>query len=339
MLDLSHFLNLPMIWYGLILVAILLYVILDGFDLGVGILFPFAPSDRCRDRMMNSIAPFWDGNETWLVLGGGGLFAAFPMAYSIFMPALYMPVIGMLLGLVLRGVAFEFRFKTVGRWRVIWGYVFHYGSMTAAFFQGVILGAIVQGIQVSGRSYAGGHFDWLNAYSVMTGAALLCGYAVLGATWLVMKTDGETQTWARRCAAYGLGYVGFFMVVVSVSMPMMNEGVRDLWFSLPNFFYLLPVPLITVALFALIWHDLRSGREVRPFFLGIGVFLTGYAGIGISLWPWLVPFAVTFRQAAAAPESQSLLLVGTAVMLPVVLLYTGYCYYLFRGKASDEATY
>jgi cytochrome d ubiquinol oxidase subunit II len=339
MFSFEGFLDLPLIWYGLIGTALFLYVLLDGFDLGLGILFPFAPSDKCRDRMMNSIAPFWDGNETWLVLGGGGLFAAFPLAYAILMPAFYLPVIFMLLGLIFRGVAFEFRFKATGRSRRIWDYAFHFGSLAASFMQGVILGAFVRGIEVEGRSFSGGAFDWLNAYSVMTGVAVVFGYALLGATWLVMKTDGITQDWARKCAAYVLGYVGLFLAIVSVSMPVMNADVRALWFSLPNFFYLLPVPLLTASLFGMIWRDLHRGREIRPFLMSIGVFLMGYIGLGISLWPWLVPFEITFRQAAAAPTSQSLLIVGTAVMLPLVLTYTAFCYYLFRGKASHESAY
>ncbi|MEW6674252.1 MAG: cytochrome d ubiquinol oxidase subunit II [Thermodesulfobacteriota bacterium] len=338
MFSFETFLDLPLIWYGLIITAVILYVILDGFDLGVGILFPFAPSDQCRDRMMNSIAPFWDGNETWLVLGGGGLLAAFPLAYAVLMPALYIPVILMLLGLIFRGVAFEFRFKA-NRSRVIWDYAFHFGSLAATFMQGMFVGAYVQGVKVTGRSFSGGAFDWLNAYSVMTGIALVFGYALLGSTWVVMKTDGATQRWARKTAAYVLGYVGLFLAIVSISMPAMNADVRVLWFSRPNFFYLLPVPLATAILFVMIWRALYTGREYRPFFLSIGVFLMGYLGLGISLWPWLVPFAVSFRQAAAAPESQSLLLVGMVVMLPMVLGYTAFCYYVFRGKASHEAIY
>jgi cytochrome bd ubiquinol oxidase subunit II len=338
MFSLEGILDLPLIWFALIGTALFLYVLLDGFDLGVGILFPFAPSDQCRDRMMNSIAPFWDGNETWLVLSGGGLFAAFPLAYAVLMPALYMPVIFMLLGLVFRGVAFEFRFKA-GRSRPIWDYSFHFGSIVAIFMQGMILGTFVQGIRVEDRTFAGEAFDWLTAYSFMTGVALLFGYALLGATWLVMKTDGLTQQWARKCAAYVLAYVGFFLTIVSISMPMMNSGVKDLWFSLPTFFYLLPIPILTVGLFVLIWRDLHRGKEYGPFFASMGVFLTGYIGLGVSLWPWLVPFEITFRQAAAAATSQSFLLVGTAVILPVILTYTGFCYYVFRGKASHESTY
>jgi cytochrome d ubiquinol oxidase subunit II len=339
MFSFESFVDLPLIWYGLIATAVFLYVLLDGFDLGVGILFPFAPSDSCRNRIMNSIAPFWDGNETWLVFGIGGLLAAFPLAYAILLPALYLPVILMLLGLIFRGVAFEFRFKATGKSRKIWDYSFHFGSLVATFMQGIVLGAFVQGVKVQGRSFAGGALDWINGYSVMVGLALVFGYALLGANWLVMKTDGITQDWARKCAGYVLGYVGIFLVLVSISMPMMNTDVKALWFSLPNTFYLLPIPLATLVMFVMIWRSLYKGKEYLPFFLSIGVFLTGYLGLGISLWPWLVPFNVSFRQAAAAPESQSLLLVGTVVMLPVVLSYVAYSYYVFRGKTSDETLY
>ena len=339
MFSFESFVDLPLIWYSLIATAIFLYILLDGFDLGVGILFPFAPSDQCRNRMMNSIAPFWDGNETWLVLGGGGLFAAFPLAYAVIMPALYLPVIIMLLGLIFRGVAFEFRFKATGKSRRIWDIAFHFGSLLAAFMQGMIIGTIVQGINVEGRSFAGSAFDWLSAYSVMTGVALIFGYALLGSTWLVMKTEDETQTWARKCAIYAIGYVAIFLAIVSISMPIMNPEIRALWFSLPNLFFLLPIPAASLILLVIILRDLHTGREYRPFLLSFGVFLTGFLGIAISIWPYVVPFEITFRQAAAAPESQSLLLIGTVVMLPLILLYVGFCYYLFRGKASHESAY
>jgi cytochrome d ubiquinol oxidase subunit II len=245
----------------------------------------------------------------------------------------------MLLGLIFRGVAFEFRFKASDRTRVVWDYAFHFGSLTAAFMQGVIIGALVQGVAVEGRKFAGGAFDWLNAYSVMSGVALVFGYALLGATWLVMKTETITQQWARKCAAYALGYVGLFLAIVSISMPVMNPGIRALWWSMPNLFFLLPIPFASLVLIIMIWRDLHSGREVRPFLLSLGVFLTAYLGLGISLWPFAVPFAITFRHAAAAPASQSLLLVGTVILLPLVLGYSAYCYYLFRGKASHEAAY
>ena len=339
MFNLAPYVDLPLVWYGLIATAIFLYVVLDGFDLGVGILFPFAPSDKCRDRMMSSIAPFWDGNETWLVLGGGGLLAAFPLAYAVIMPAFYIPIIIMLLGLILRGVSFEFRFKAEGESRKIWDYCFHFGALVATFTQGMILGAFVQGVEVTGRVYSGGAFDWLNAFSVMTGFALVCGYALLGATWLNMKTEDITQEWARKCASYLFGYVAFFMAVVSLSMPLMDERIMDLWFSQPNIFYLQPFPILSIVMFVFLWMDLRRKREIRPFFLTLGIFLMNYIGIGVSTWPWLAPYEITFRHAAAAPESLSLLLVGALVALPVVLAYTGYCYYVFKGKSSHEITY
>lgn len=340
MLDFSTVIDLPLVWGGLIAAAIFLYVFLDGFDLGCGILFPFAPSDKCRARMANSIAPFWDGNETWLVLGGGGLFAAFPLAYAVLMPALYIPVIVMLLGLIFRGVAFEFRFKAhQPSHRLFWGYAFHFGSLVAGFMQGMMLGAFVQGIEVQGRSFAGGPFDWVSGFSVMTGIALVFGYALLGATWLIMKTGGETQAWARRVAAYVLGFVGLFMALVSASIPFLNASIRDFWFSMPNFAFLVPIPLATAALFFCIWRGIARGAEYLPFLCSIGVFLMGYLGLGLSLWPWVVPYAFTFGQASAAATSQSLLLIGAGVMLPVVLAYTAYCYYIFRGKTDHAPLY
>lgn len=339
MFSLEGLVDLPLIWYVLIATAVFLYVLLDGFDLGVGILFPFAPSDTCRDRMMNSVAPFWDGNETWLVLGGGGLLAAFPLAYAVLMPALYIPVIIMLLGLIFRGVAFEFRFKASERSRWIWDRSFHFGSLVAALMQGMIIGTYVHGIRVEGRAFAGGPFDWFSTYSVLTGIAVVFGYALLGSTWLVMKTDEETQDWARKTASQAIVFVAVFLVIVSISMPIINADIKDLWLSVPNVFFLAPIPIASLILSLIIWRDLRAGNEVRPFLLSFGVFFTGYLGIAISMWPHIVPFEVTFRQAAAAPESQSLLLVGTVILLPVVLGYTAYCYYVFRGKASHERMY
>ncbi len=339
MLDFSSWLDLPLIWGFLIATAVFLYALLDGFDLGCGILFLFAPSDKCRDRIMNSIAPFWDGNETWLILGGGGIFAAFPVSYAILMPALYLPVIFMLLGLIFRGVAFEFRFKSSEEHRKIWDVAFHVGSLLAAFMQGVILGNFVQGIEVNGRSFAGGPLDWANGFSIVTGIALIFGYALLGATWLIMKTEDITQSWARGIAAYVLVYVGLAMAIVSISMPFIDKRIIKLWFSLPNFFYLLPIPLFTALSFILLWKDLKSSNEVRPFFLTIVLFFLGYVGIGISLYPWIVPFKFTIWEAAAVATSQSLLLVGVIIFLPIILTYTAYSYYVFRGKTSHERMY
>ncbi len=340
MFDFSSTINLPLIWGMLIGTAIFLYVLLDGFDLGIGILFPFAPSDNCRSKMANSMAPFWDGNETWLVLGGGGLFAAFPLAYSILLPAFYIPIIIMLLGLIMRGVAFEFRFKAEGNARRLWDYAFHLGSLAAAVCQGMILGAFVEGVEVDGRNFSGGPFDWASGFSVMTGIALVFGYALLGATWLVMKTDDITQLWARKVASYTLGFVGIFMTLVSIAMPFLNERVSSFWFSTPNIYYLLPIPLITMLLFLLLWRDLhQKAREYRPFLLSMAIFLMGYLGLALSIFPWIIPFHYTLWDAAASGPGLSLMLVGTVPLLPLILSYTGYCYYIFRGKTGHEHRY
>lgn len=337
MFSFETLIDLPLVWGGIIATAVLLYVLLDGFDLGVGILFPFAPSGKCRDRLMNSIAPFWDGNETWLVLGGGGLFAAFPLAYAIVMPALYIPVIIMLLCLIFRGVAFEFRFKAE-RSKFIWDNAFHFGSLGAAFMQGVILGGFVQGITVEGRAFAGGAFDWLSGFSIMTGLAVTAGYVLLGATWLIMKTDGETQEWARKAASYILIFVAFFMGLVCLWVPFLDNDIGARWFG-DYFVWLLPVPLATGALFIMLVRGLAQKREYAPFLCTAGLFVLGYIGLGVSLWPRVVPYDVTLWQAAAAPESLSLMLVGVVIMLPVILGYTAWCYYIFRGKVSDEHAY
>lgn len=339
MLDFSAWIDLPLVWSAILALAVLLYVVLDGFDLGVGILFPFAPTHDCRSAMMNSIAPFWDGNETWLVMGGAGLFAAFPLAYAILMPAFYLPLILMLLGLILRGVAFEFRFKAEGKSRRIWDYCFHFGSLGATFMQGMVLGSFVQGVESDGRGFTGGAFDWLSAFSVLTGMALVAGYALLGATWLIFKTADKTQSWARRAASYLLALVGMFMAIVSLCVPFLNRDIASLWFSTPNIYYLMPVPLLTGACFLGIWRAIAQGREYLPFILTVAIFLLGYVGLGISLYPWMVPFELTFTQAAAIPESQSLLLVVAAPLLPIILCYTAYSFYVFRGKANAEEAY
>lgn len=340
MFDFSQSVNLPFIWGFIIATAIFIYVLLDGFDLGIGILFPFAPSDKCRDRMMNSIAPFWDGNETWLVLGGGGLFAAFPLAYAILLPAFYMPIILMLLGLILRGVAFEFRFKSEEHTRRLWDYAFHIGSLTATFCQGAILGAFLQGVKVQGRNFSGGPFDWVSGYSMMIGIALIAGYTLIGATWLVMKTEDITQEWARKTASYVLGFVGFFLVMVSIGMPLHHEYIQTFWFSKPTFYYLLPLPIITAGAFILLWRDLHQKKhENRPFFTSILIFLTAYIGLSVSIYPWIVPFHFALWDAAASGPGLSLMLVGVVPLLPLILGYTGYCYYIFRGKSSHEHGY
>ncbi len=337
MFSFENYIDLPLIWAGLIGTAVLLYVLLDGFDLGLGILFPFAPTDQCRDKMMNSIAPFWDGNETWLVLGGGGLFAAFPLAYAVVMPAMYIPVILMLLCLIFRGVAFEFRFKS-NKSRILWDYAFHFGSLGAALMQGMILGGIVQGITIDGRSFSGGAFDWLSAFSFMTGLGVVCGYILLGACWLIIKTDGNLQEWSRHTAQYISLFVIIFMGLVSLWVPYLDNDIHARWFG-DLFIWLLPIPLITATLFGSLLYGLKHKKEYLPFLSSALIFVMGFIGLAISLWPFAVPYNITISSAAAANESLSLMLVGVVIMLPIILAYTGYCYYIFRGKVSDEHTY
>ncbi len=340
MIDFSNFIDLPLVWGVLIATAVFLYALLDGFDLGCGILFPFAPSDKSRNQIMNSIAPFWDGNETWLVLGTGGLFVAFPVAYAILLPAVYMPATFMLFGLIFRGVAFEFRFKASQKNRRMWDFSFHAGSLLAAFMQGMILGNVVQGFEVAGRNFAGGALDWANGFAVLTGLGVVAAYALLGAAWLVYKTEGSTQKWARRMGRYVFFYVGLAMVVISISMPFMDSRIESLWFNTPNIYYLSIIPLLTLLAFYTLWKDLGDNkREVRPFLLVAAIFLLGYMGICISLYPWIVPFEFTLWEAAAVSTSQSFVLIGTVIMLPIILAYTAYCYYVFKGKSSDEPMY
>lgn len=340
MFDFSSSIDLALIWALLIATGILIYVLLDGFDLGVGILFPFAPSDKCRDRMMNSIAPFWDGNETWLVLGGGGLFAAFPLAYSVLLPAFYIPIILMLLGLILRGVSFEFRFKASEKSRRLWDISFHIGSLVAALSQGFILGAFVQGVKVDGRNFAGGPFDWVTGFSALTAIALVFGYALLGSSWVIMKTEDKTQAWARKMASFSLVMVGIFIVLITLVMPVINTEIKHFWFNTNAFYFLMILPITSILFFCIIWRDLKACQaESSPFFLSMGIFLMCYTGFGISLYPWLIPFHYTIWQAAASGPGLSLLLVGVVPLLPLILVYTGYCYYIFRGKTGHEHMY
>lgn len=338
MFSFASFIDLPLVWSGIVALAVFLYVVLDGFDLGVGILFPFLPSDKCRDTTMNSIAPFWDGNETWLIMGGGGLLAVFPKAFALLMPAVYLPIIIMLIALIFRGVAFEFRFKA-NRSRRIWDISFHAGSLIATFAQGVVLGVYVQGISIEEGQYAGGAFDWLTPFSLTTGLALVFGYALLGATWIVQKSEGETLKWARFTARYLVIMIMFFMGIVSLWVPFFDEEIKQRWFALPNLYFLMPIPVLTAYLAVKLFRALGKDHTYRPFFMTIGIFTLGYLGLAISLYPYIIPRSVTIWEAAAPPESMSLMLVGALFVLPVIVFYVGYCYWVFRGKASHEHGY
>ena len=330
--------HLPLIWAAIIAFAVFMYVLMDGFDLGVGILFRAAPTDADRDRMMNSVAPVWDGNETWLVLGGGGLLAAFPLAYAIIMPALYIPLLLMLIALVFRGVAFEFRFKA-NTSRHLWDKAFHYGSVLATFMQGVALGAFIQGFEVTGRDFSGGPFDWATPFSLLTGLGLLAGYVLLGAGWLILKTDGALQDWAYKIAKRALAAVLIFVALVSLTTPLLEQAIAARWFSWPNIAYLAPVPIATALLTLGLWRALVRRRELAPLLYGFGLFGLSYLGLAISLWPNVVPPGISIWQAASAPVSQLFMLVGALLVVPVMLGYIAYSYWVFRGKVRADSGY
>ena len=327
--------DLTTIWAFIIAFGIFAYVVMDGFDLGIGILFPSFAVGEERDQAMNSIAPVWDGNETWLVLGGGGLFAAFPLAYAIILPATYPLVIAMLLGLVFRGVAFEFRWRDPAH-RAFWDLAFSGGSLVAALAQGMILGAILQGIEVENRAYAGNWFDWFSMYTVLTGLGVVAGYALLGATWLVWKTEGSAQDHAYKLAFRALLATLALLVAVSLYTPLLDAQYWQHWFAMPEVLFAAQVPLLTAIIAALLLWSLKKRWQAAPFALALGLFLLGMAGLGVSIWPYVVPNVVTIWDAAAPHRSQVFMLVGVAITMPLIIAYTGWSYWVFRGKVGSE---
>lgn len=327
--------DLATVWAFILAFAIFAYVVMDGFDLGIGILFPTLAVGDERDQAMNSIAPVWDGNETWLVLGGGGLMAAFPLAYAVILPATYPLVIAMLLGLIFRGVAFEFRWRDP-RHRAFWDTAFFTGSITATLAQGILLGAVLQGIKVENRAYAGGWLDWLSPFSLLTGVALLAGYALLGSTWLVGKSHGTLQEHARKMA-FRLGIATLVaMAAVSAATPFLAIDYWRRWFEMPNVLFTAQVPLATILFGFIFFWSLKRGRERLPFIVTLVLFALGFLGLGISMFPYIVPRAITIWDAAAPEKSQVFMLVGTVFILPLILTYTAWAYYVFRGKAATE---
>jgi cytochrome d ubiquinol oxidase subunit II len=337
-------LDLPLIWAGVIALAVLMYVLLDGFDLGIGILFPFA-TPRERDVMMETVAPIWDGNETWLVLGGGGLLAAFPFAYAALMPALYGPILLMLLALILRGVAFEFRHHGRGTGKAFWTAAFTGGSIAATLAQGLALGGFVQGVTLEGRSFAGGPFDWLTPYSGLVALGLVAGYALLGAAWLVWRTEGELQAKARRWAWIAVAATALLLGAVSLATLYVHPRIAARWgivdgaIDLARWLPLQVIPLIGLIGLGLGAFGLYRRHDVTPFLGAYLVFLSGYVGLAVSFFPNIVPYDMTFRQAASADNALGLMLVGVAILLPAILGYTVWVYWLFRGKVGGDAGY
>jgi len=331
--------DLPTIWAVIIAFGLMMYVAMDGFDLGIGLLFPFVRDRADRDTMVNTVAPVWDGNETWLVLGGAALLAAFPLAYSVLLSALYLPLVAMLAGLIWRGVAFEFRFKADEAHRPFWDQAFAWGSYIATISQGICLGAFINGFKVTGPSYGGGAFDWLTPFSLYTGFGLVIAYALLGATWLIMKTEGALHdrmvALARPIVLVLLAVTG----VVSLWTPLAHPQIAARWFTWPGLLIFSPVPILDLATAGALLYALRKDRHVAPFLLALFLLFLGYSGLGISLWPHIIPPGVTIEDAAGPPQSLGFTLVGAVIIIPVILAYTGWAYYVFRGKVKTDEGY
>ncbi len=337
LLDLSSFVNLPMVWSAIIAVAILLYILLDGFVLGVGILIPFAPKMEDKHQMMRTVAPFWDANQTWLVLGGGGLLAAFPLAYSILMGAFYVPLIAMLLCLVFRGSSFEFYFKEKNTvLKHMWLYFFHFGSLGAAFFQGSVLGAYIQGVSVTGRSFSGGAFEWASAFSMITGAALIFGYGLLGAAWTQLKSQDRLHRWSHMAALYCSIFMVFFSCFVFVFMPFLRKEIFLRWFSFPSNIFFLSLFLILIGTFVFLWKGLWQKNEKKIFLCSFLIFVFYYLALLATIYPWMIPYHYKISDAMAHPASLSLMLIGVIFVLPCILFYTIYTYTTFWGKEQEK---
>ena len=334
----SAAIDLATVWALIIAFAVFGYVVMDGFDLGLGILFPLFPAKDDRDVIMNTVAPVWDGNETWLVLGGGGMMAAFPLAYSVLMPALYAPMIAMLIGLTFRGVAFEFRWRTQSE-RNLWDLAFAGGSWLATLAQGIALGAILQGVHVEGRHYAGGWWDWLTPFSVLTGVSLAIGYTLLGATWLVLKTEGALRDRAYHLCWYLLFAMLAAISMVSIATPFLHIQYAQRWFTWPNVVLTAPVPIAVAAVTVMLLRALANKQDTKPFYLTLILFALSYAGLGISMYPYIVPQSITIWQAASPENSQLFMLVGVSILIPLILGYTAWAYWVFRGKVKAGAGY
>jgi len=321
--------SLSVFWASLIAFSILFYVILDGYDLGVGILFGTTQDARFRDRMMAAISPFWDGNESWLILIGAGLFAAFPMVYSIFLSAFYLPIALMLIALIFRGVAFEFRHHA-GRFQVLWDRGFFLGSLLAAFVQGAAIGRMAEGLPVKAGQYAGTSFDWLTPFSVFCGGGLIIGYALLGAGWVVMKTEGDVREWAYARVRWLL--IAVLAVLVTVLLWVLgsqadvrNRWLTDIWISV--------FPLIIAMAASILWTGAKRRIDWVPYGMAVIVFASAFAALEASFWPYMIPYSVTIAQAAAPLESLRFLFYGAGVVLfPLILFYTGMVYWIMRGK-------
>lgn len=331
--------DLTLLWFAIIVFATLMYVVMDGFDLGIGILMPLTQNKTERDIMVNTVAPVWDGNETWLVLGGAALFGAFPMAYAIVLEALTIPLVLMLVALIFRGVAFEFRFKSSPGHRGFWDKAFIVGSIVATFTQGITVGALIQGIDVSGRHFSGSSLDWLTPFSLFCGLGLVVAYALLGCSWLIMKTEHELQALLHRVTKPILLTLLIILIILSIWTPLLSTQIASRWFSLPNLYFFLPVPILVVILSILMFKAIQNEAHYAPFILTLGLIFLGYTGLGISIWPNIIPPNISIWHAAAPIQSQLFMLVGTLAIIPIILMYTMWSYFVFRGKVSEHEGY
>lgn len=332
--------DLSLIWFVIIIFATLMYIVMDGFDLGIGILFTVIRDPDDRDVMVNSVAPVWDGNETWLVLGGAGLFGAFPLAYAVIVDALTLPLTLMLLGLIFRGVAFEFRFKATPGHRPFWDRAFLAGSLAATFFQGVVVGAVIEGFPVADRAFAGKPLDWFTPFNLFCGAGLTVAWSLLGASWLILKSEGSLQSAMRRYVRPLLLALLGVIAIISLWTPLNHPAIAERWFSLPNLWYLAPVPALVLLFSALLWRYAADPRSHHlPFVFTLGLIFLGFSGLGISIWPYIIPPSITLWQAAAPAASQGFMLVGALLIIPVILGYTAWSYLVFRGKVRHGEGY
>lgn len=331
--------DLPLIWFVIIIFSTLMYIVMDGFDLGIGILYPFVKSNADRDLMMNSVAPVWDGNETWLVLGGAALFGAFPLAYAVILDALAIPLTLMLVALIFRGVAFEFRFKADEHHRYFWDRAFLISSVIATFVQGVVVGSVIEGFPVANRAFTGGAFDWLAPFPLFCGAGLVIAYALLGCGWLVMKTEGHLQQQMYKVLKPLTLVMLAVLAVISLWTPLAHDAIAVRWFSFPNILFFLPVPLLVLICAVALFRSVSRHLHHTPFFAALCLVFLGFTGLGISIWPMIIPPVIDYEMAAAPGESLSFMLVGALFIIPVILVYTWWSYYVFRGKITHDQGY
>jgi cytochrome d ubiquinol oxidase subunit II len=324
--------DLSVIWFTIIVFSTLMYIVMDGFDLGIGILFSFNRDTTQRDMMMNSVAPVWDGNETWLVFGGAALYGAFPLAYAVIIDALSIPLTIMLIGLIFRGVSFEFRHKATLEHRPFWDKAFMVGSIMATFSQGVAVGSILNGFEVIGRAYSGPALNWLAPFPLFCGLGLVIAYALLGSTWLIMKSEGKLHRKMSTLALRLTVSLLVILIIVSAWTPLIHKDIALRWFTVPNIFWFLPVPVLVLAFSWGIIHAIRNNANHGPFLLTLGLMFLGFSGLGISIWPNIIPPSISIWQAASPPQSQGFMLVGALLIIPIILTYTSWNYYVFRGK-------